>query len=186
MEPLSPQTGLAALDWALRHDRAQLGIVPVDWSRWASKNRLRPFFEEMAAQGSQADAVPETAIGEALSAAIPVERRHLLDRHVRAIVAEALGHPQERLDFSLGFSDLGVDSLTAVSIRNRLQRELGCTLGTTFLFDYPNLAILVDTLHAGLEPRTDPAVAASAASPGAEELAASLAAMLDSLEVEAS
>ena len=126
---------------------------------------------------------------ERLKAAIPIERRHQLDRFARTVIAEALGHDEERLDFTLGFSDLGVDSLTAVSIRNRLQRELDCKLGTSFLFDYPNLATLVDTLDAGLHlAETPPSVApAPPARPATmEDLAQRLEAMLDEAEMEAS
>jgi acyl transferase domain-containing protein/NADPH:quinone reductase-like Zn-dependent oxidoreductase/NADP-dependent 3-hydroxy acid dehydrogenase YdfG/acyl carrier protein len=189
MEPISPALGLAAFDWALRHDHVQLAVVPIDWARWTVENRGRPFFEELAASPSEATAPREDGMLESLKAAIPIERRHQLDRFARTVIAEALGHDEERLDFTLGFSDLGVDSLTAVSIRNRLQRELDCKLGTSFLFDYPNLAILVDTLDSGLHvAEAPPSVppAPPARSETAEDLAQRLEAMLDEAEMEAS
>jgi hypothetical protein len=39
--------------------------------------------------------------------------------------------------------DLGIDSLMAVELRNRLAAGLECTLHPTLLFDYPTLESLV-------------------------------------------
>jgi acyl carrier protein len=45
------------------------------------------------------------------------------------------------------FANLGMDSLTAVELRNRLQSSLDCQLSATMAFDYPNVGALVDYLE---------------------------------------
>ena len=52
----------------------------------------------------------------------------------------------ESLDKDKGFFDMGMDSLTSVDLKNRLQSELGFSLPSTLLFDYPNVNQLIDYL----------------------------------------
>ncbi|MDE5124301.1 MAG: condensation domain-containing protein, partial [Trichodesmium sp. St19_bin1] len=67
--------------------------------------------------------------------------------HVRRQVANVLGisHP-ESIAMDTGFFDLGMDSLTSVELRNKLQSSLECSLPSTLAFDYPSLIKLVDYL----------------------------------------
>ena len=65
--------------------------------------------------------------------------------------------------------DLGLDSLTAVELKNRLETNFLCSLSTTLLFDYPTLEALSghlktkmsDLFEADEQPVVDPAVAVS-------------------------
>ena len=45
-----------------------------------------------------------------------------------------------------GFFDLGMDSLRAVELRNRLQSGLACTLPATLTIKYPTIESLVEYL----------------------------------------
>jgi polyketide synthase 12/polyene macrolide polyketide synthase/epothilone polyketide synthase D len=47
------------------------------------------------------------------------------------------------LDPRQGFRDLGMDSLTAVELRNRLQRSIGQVLPATIAFDHPTVDAMV-------------------------------------------
>src|SRR6185369_4588709 len=62
------------------------------------------------------------------------------------------------LDGRRGFAEQGLDSLMAVELRNRLQRELGVTLSATLGFDHPTVERLVAHLLADvlkLDDRTE-------------------------------
>jgi hypothetical protein len=104
-----------------------------------------------------------------------------------------LGFPAgTRVDPRRGFSDLGVDSLLAVDLRNRLGSALDASLPATLLFDHPNLEALVAHLAqtalarlaapapaAHAEPRAD--AARELAALPEEELARRLAEEIEAL-----
>jgi acyl carrier protein len=80
-----------------------------------------------------------------LEHALPAERRNLLFEHICGEAAAVLGFDRaSELDPEQGLFDLGMDSLTAVELKNRLQTTLGKPLPSTLLFDYPNVQKLTD------------------------------------------
>jgi acyl carrier protein len=79
-------------------------------------------------------------------------RPDLITQYVQTQVATVLGTPATSLDPTLGFTDLGLDSLTSVELRNRLQTELGRPLPITLLFDHPTPVALSNYLTSLLVP----------------------------------
>ncbi|WP_433550579.1 SDR family NAD(P)-dependent oxidoreductase [Micromonospora zamorensis] len=97
------------------------------------------------------------------------ERRIAVHAFVRGQVATILGHAApEAVDPERALNELGLDSLTAVELRNRLSAATGLRLPSTLAFDYPSVSALGELLlgmvgdtAAPAEPR---AVARTAAS----------------------
>jgi acyl carrier protein len=50
------------------------------------------------------------------------------------------------LDMHRGFFDFGMDSLMAVSLRTRLEQQLGCKLVASTIFDFPSVERLTKYL----------------------------------------
>ncbi|WP_280101389.1 KR domain-containing protein [Micromonospora arborensis] len=80
---------------------------------------------------------------------------------VRSHVATVLGRSDPRgIDADKGFLDLGLDSLAALELRNRLAKATGERLSATLVFDHPTTALLAEFLltemGAALPPDPDP------------------------------
>ncbi|HEX2049209.1 MAG TPA: beta-ketoacyl synthase N-terminal-like domain-containing protein [Actinomycetota bacterium] len=66
---------------------------------------------------------------------------------VQRVFAEVLGRdPSRRVPRTRGFFDLGMDSLTAVEFKRRLEDALACTLSSTVAFEHPTIDEMTDHL----------------------------------------
>ncbi|MDP6700514.1 MAG: beta-ketoacyl reductase, partial [Candidatus Latescibacteria bacterium] len=144
VEPLAPEDALDALGRLLATQTAQVGVLHIDWPAFLNGLSSTTYYSHLVA----ADATPTaSALLQQLGAVVPDERPRLLATHLRAEVARVLelGDPQT-LEMTQRLFDLGIDSLMAVELRNRLQSALALGLSATLLFDYPTLEALVPQL----------------------------------------
>jgi pimeloyl-ACP methyl ester carboxylesterase/acyl carrier protein len=89
---------------------------------------------------------------EQLEAAPVGRRRQLLVGHIQVQVARILGHRDgDAVSASQGFRELGMDSLTSLELRNRLQTSLDCHLPAGVVFNYPTVEAMAQYLaeHVG-------------------------------------
>ncbi|QUR68935.1 type I polyketide synthase [Mycobacterium spongiae] len=74
---------------------------------------------------------------------------------VRTQVAAVLNHPSPLdIDPNTAFTEIGLDSLSAVELRNHLTEATGLPLPTTTVFDHPNPTELATYLHNHLNDTT--------------------------------
>ncbi|KUM87808.1 hypothetical protein AQI88_40485 [Streptomyces cellostaticus] len=89
-----------------------------------------------------------------LAALSPADREQEVLQIVRAAAAVVLGHARPGdIDPQRAFRDMGIDSLTALELRNRLSAETGLSLPATLVFDHPVPLELARHLHDQLVPR---------------------------------
>ena len=116
---------------------------------------------QAAAAAAASDAAREFA--ERISGLEGEERRSALLDLVRGHTALVLGHAEAgSIEPGRGFLELGLDSLSAVELRNRLGAVVGRRLPATLVFDYPSPAALAGYLGE-LLPSGDGAPGAPAA-----------------------
>ena len=148
MGTISPHQLLESLELLMGSSAsAEVGLVPIDWLAWQEKTANWPFLSDWYQIMQTNKGVSGLEFLSKLKAAVPKERRSLLEAHVHRQLSLVLGiNNPESISLEAGFFDLGMDSLTSVELRNKLQTSLTCSLPTTLVFDYPTVAELVDYL----------------------------------------
>ncbi|MFF2662997.1 beta-ketoacyl synthase N-terminal-like domain-containing protein, partial [Kitasatospora sp. NPDC058032] len=144
------------LDQAALRTQANAGTLPT-----TLRNIVRTPARRAAATGAGALAARLAGLGKA-------EQEQLLLDLIRAQIASALGHSgPEAVDPDRAFQELGLDSLTAVELRNNLNAATGLRLPATLVFDYPSASVLARYLRdqlAGATGAASSSVAVRAAS----------------------
>ncbi|WP_157252974.1 type I polyketide synthase [Nonomuraea typhae] len=144
IKPLPEETGLRLFDAALRADAAV--VVPALLDAPAVPE-VSPLLRELIRTPRRAvrQAVPEQA-----PAALDGEQLLALVRREAAVV---LGTVAGQIPQRRAFTDLGLDSLTALELRNRLDRATGLRLPATLTFDHPTPQAVAERLLAELHPQ---------------------------------
>ncbi|WP_187414402.1 type I polyketide synthase [Nonomuraea sp. PA05] len=151
---ITPQEGIAALDRILRHDPVRTGYSSVPLGRWLApypRTARAAFFTGMITAAS-----PGTDGDDLLAAlhhtADERERRTLAEECVRRHAATVLRLPAGRIDPAAPLAGLGLDSLLALELRNRLQQDVRRSIPATAIWTHPSIEALARYLLRHLAP----------------------------------
>ncbi|MCC7361293.1 MAG: type I polyketide synthase [Anaerolineales bacterium] len=169
LEPLSAEQGLARLARVLGRPEAQLAVLNLRWPPPTPQALTHvlgaPLFRELArglpAAPQQAAAAPK--LRQELAGLPPRRQKQMLVDYLGQQIAALLGwEAGHAIDPQQGFFDLGLDSLTAVELKERLDTalQLPQSLPATVAFDYPNSDRLAAYLLEQVAPLNLPAAAA--------------------------
>jgi myxalamid-type polyketide synthase MxaB len=152
------KAGLEVLERLLDEEAAQAAVLPIQWHLWAKNAGVAaPLWRDLAAiEDDAVDAGPPPMVLR-LREAPADERMNMLVDALRREVASVLGWKSlEQVGRRQRFFDLGMDSLTSVELRRRLEKNFGCPLPVTTAFDYPTpeavAGYLAEQLHLDDEP----------------------------------
>jgi myxalamid-type polyketide synthase MxaE and MxaD len=151
IETLSADRGTRIFIWACGLADPSVAVLPVDWAAFhkARPGRQYPMLSGLVA-GARGQAISPTSIHSQLSSASLAERRKLLDGITRDVIARVLNLPPSRVDARKAFGAMGLTSLMAMELRNRLEAALDRPISATLAWNYPTLEALVD--HLAKEP----------------------------------
>ncbi|MEU4510446.1 type I polyketide synthase [Nonomuraea wenchangensis] len=149
--PLSAGVGLSVLDRVVAEGRRGV-VVAAGWSlsalRAGSAERLPALLRDLVGVRRRAAADAPAGGGsfaDRLAELPAAERQAAVMELVRAQAAAVLGYgAAESVPVDRAFQELGVDSLMAVDLRNRLGRAVGLTLPATLIFDHPSVKALTE------------------------------------------
>ncbi|MFF4761629.1 type I polyketide synthase [Streptomyces sp. NPDC001292] len=151
LEPLRPETAMEALDHLVAAGPVEAGVCQVDWGIVLPLYQSAgwPLFHGLEAGDDTSAATAAVAVLQELAALDPEERHSVLVGHVLAEAAVVLGaDSDDEFDSRQGFFDLGMNSITALEMKVRLQRRFDCRLSNTLVFEYPNAEALAGYLAA--------------------------------------
>jgi acyl transferase domain-containing protein/acyl-CoA synthetase (AMP-forming)/AMP-acid ligase II/thioesterase domain-containing protein/acyl carrier protein len=142
LKPLSTQEALAGLDFALCQPEKQIGIINAHWQKVSESLVHTPSWlrELMPVQATsdlilQLQSLSDEQREARLRAAVMKEIRKVLE----------LPSNQELLE-DKSFFEMGMDSLMALELKNRLQALIQQPLSNMFLFENTNLHLLLNAL----------------------------------------
>jgi len=126
---IAPRQALEILEHLLGQNAHQVVAVPVNWKQYREfypADSASPLLTELVRESAE---IPQAAghtseRRAAILAAEPVERRQLLQSYLSEQVARALGLSPSKLDLQQSLSELGLDSLMAVELKNRIAVDL--------------------------------------------------------------
>jgi acyl transferase domain-containing protein/NADPH:quinone reductase-like Zn-dependent oxidoreductase len=174
IDVITPTHGLELLEKLMRAEAPHAGVFPVRWERFLAGGDAHGRFVDplrgaanptkaglKPAAGAKAAVAAGAVLLDELKQATPQRRRERLLAFVAEHVARVVDAPSaQAIDPRQPLNELGLDSLMAVELRNRLGTGLGLarSLPATLVFDHPTL----EALAAYLEELAVPAAAAVA------------------------
>lgn len=146
--PLDPHAALELLGELISRNVAEITVAKVAWKSWlatAQSGKSPRFSAVYSETEQQSPQDQESPLLEALQSAPLKKRREIMEGQLLLQVAGILGMGKSRLPgVRQGFTDLGMDSMLSVELRNRLQKSYQCTLPATLLFLYPTVEKLAE------------------------------------------
>ncbi len=149
----TPQQGIRALERLVREDTTASVVMSMDWSVFEEAVEDRPALledllsslDEVAAEDSASTEGVLTRLRNTIAPAD--EQQELLVSYLQQEL-QAVLRLSSAPSPTVGFFDLGMDSLMAVEFRNRLNRafEGEYTASNTIVFDYPDISSLAGHL----------------------------------------
>lgn len=154
LDALGAADGMAAFALAIGERVPQMAVASIHWDRLAEQfgsesvpPLLRDLIEGHRVRRAAAPAHGrDTQTPEVLAQLAPAERRGRVAAIVRREAARVLALPDggASIEDTLPLSTLGLDSLTAMELRNRLQVALGLALPAAAALMWPTVAELTE------------------------------------------
>ena len=146
--PLEPGAALAAMGEVVGHGIGQATVLKANWQRAAKLlGGMRPPLLDQVLPSAETVTAGDPALLRQLQEAPEAQRGSFVAEHLQRELQQILGLAQPPAATSR-FLELGMDSLMAVELRNRLLRQFGSsfTITATAVFDYPTIGALADHL----------------------------------------
>jgi myxalamid-type polyketide synthase MxaE and MxaD len=183
---LSPEQGVEALGRVLDAGEPQVAVLPFRWGRWRelfpsfSRSPLLRELVEAEAEEHRAARAEDLAAASRILAAGEEERPDLIAAYLQQELARVLETEPEALDVDAPLTHVGLDSLMALEVKNRVETTHGIELPIVGLIEDPTITNLANQV-AGLLTGGE-AEAAAGPADGADEAAAATAEILETLD----
>lgn len=166
----APERGAAFFSALCSMTDAAVAVLPINWTvfRQSRPGRDVALFRDVDAD-EHVGAPQSGELSARLAAADTAGRKKLIEPLVRETIGRVLKIAPSRLDPRKALGTMGLNSLMAMEMRNRLESVLGRPLSATLAWNYPTVDALVAHLANG-----DPAVPAARPAYGAQLAVAGL------------
>jgi hypothetical protein len=161
IQTIATPSAAALFGWLCGGSAASMAVIRADWAAFQRVRSGRPgsLFKELLT-GVAALSGESASLRDQLETADPDQRRRILEPIVRSAVGRVLKIAPSRLDGRKTLGDMGLGSLMAIELRNRLETVLGRPFSATLAWNYPTIEAIVSYL-AGDVARASPTIMAT-------------------------
>ena len=144
---MSPEEGMRAFDWLVRQDWTNATVTSIEWESFLDSVGFTPplftNFERVDSDEGAGSADAGDNLLDRLGSVAVEEREQVLIGFLQKELQSVMRMPSQPTPVA-EFSELGMDSLMAVELRNRINRALigAYVAPNTVVFDYPSIARL--------------------------------------------
>lgn len=160
MRSFTPEQGLEVLMSLLERDITQVAVMPIDWQEWQQYHSASTTSLYLSHLWNRSQRTPEQprsvsaeeSISYARLRSLPSkEQVSLVSIYLRQQVARILHIARSKLDVQQPLNRMGLDSLMALELKNRIAADLGLTFPVVKLLQGPSIAQLavqlLDQMH---------------------------------------
>jgi phthiocerol/phenolphthiocerol synthesis type-I polyketide synthase D len=159
IQRITPQQVLEALELLIPQRKAQVGVLKLDWRelqqfypQLAGLPLFRYLVQELPDTGEQqaTTGTGKNPLVQQLSTASQEESQQALETYLSEKVAAVLRIPPARLDVENSLTMLGLDSLMAIELKNRIELELNVHIPIVTFLQGPSIQQFASELRAQL------------------------------------
>ncbi|HRI66024.1 MAG TPA: beta-ketoacyl reductase, partial [Polyangium sp.] len=153
----SPDDGNVLFERMLAKTPVEVALMHFDIRQWLEfypQMAGAPFFAELLRDSGKQKGAKVGRFRDELERTAPQERLAKLTKHVLHELGQVLRVDATKIDKRTPFSNLGMDSLMSLELRNRFEASLGIKLSAALLFTYASAAKLASFLLETLDKET--------------------------------
>jgi myxalamid-type polyketide synthase MxaE and MxaD len=148
MGSIAPQQGLQVLGHIMSEDYTQVGVMPIDWRQLGSQVESSLLADLIRNEvGAESETEQSTLSARTLLAADASDRPRMLEVYLCEQIARVMRlSDASKLDVRQPINTLGIDSLMAIELRTRVQKDLGVVAPIADVLQGPSIAQLAALL----------------------------------------
>ena len=145
---ISPSVGMAALEYVLKENISQIAVLPMDWKKYIQyygfeNNSLYEKF-------TTTNVVNVINNKEEKQKEIDINN---IPAYIKSTIEDILETNIENNEESL--IRLGLDSLSSIEIRNKMQIDLDISLDANFIYKNPNIKSIIETITTKIKEKIE-------------------------------